>query len=75
MDDRNKPKEADKKPWTRQDEENLLLEISEDRRLVRLGIDPDAPQIEIYLELIKRMKALDEEKAARQASRQTKTAE
>jgi len=45
------------------DEENLLLEVSEDRRLRRLGIDPDLPQWEIYLELKKRLAQIEAEKA------------
>lgn len=37
--------------WTGRDEENLLLEISEDRRLRTLGIDPDSDSLEILLQL------------------------
>jgi hypothetical protein len=44
------------KPWTHFDEENLLLEVSEDRRLRRLGIDPDEHPLLILLELRKRKK-------------------
>jgi hypothetical protein len=51
------------KPWTSQDEENLLLEISEDRRLRRLGIDPDADQLTILIEVKKRMREIEEERA------------
>jgi hypothetical protein len=42
-------------PWNPLDEENLLLEVSEDRRLRRLGIDPDGMSWDIVMEL-KRMK-------------------
>ena len=51
--------EPEQRPWTWQDEENLLLEVSEDRRLWRLGIDPDADQLTIWLELKKRKDAID----------------
>jgi hypothetical protein len=47
------------KPWTHFDEENLLLEVSEDRRLRRLGIDPDEHPLLILLELRKRKEAID----------------
>jgi len=47
------PKEA--RPWTRADEENELLEVSEERRLRRLGIDPDADSLAILIALKKRM--------------------
>jgi hypothetical protein len=39
------------KRWTRRDEENLLLEIAEDRRLRRLGIGPEADSIDIMLQI------------------------
>jgi hypothetical protein len=32
-------------------EENLILEVAEDKGLRRLGIDPDGDPLEIYLEL------------------------
>lgn len=38
-------------PWSRQDEDNLALEIAEDARLRRLGIDPDGDSIQIMLEI------------------------
>jgi len=57
--------EPEQKPWTSQDEENLLLEVSEDRRLRRLGIDPDADQWTIWLELKKRKDAIDAEREKR----------
>lgn len=53
----------DSKPWASQDEENLLLEAREDRRLRRLGIDPDRPQLFIWLELKKRAKEIEERRA------------
>jgi len=34
-----------------QDEENLALEIAEDKRLLRLGIDPDGDPIQIMLQV------------------------
>jgi hypothetical protein len=37
--------------WTRQNEENLTLEIAEDKRLLGLGINPDGDAIEIMLQL------------------------
>jgi len=54
------PKEA--RPWTRADEENELLEVSEERRLRRLGIDPDADSLTILLELKKRWAEIQREK-------------
>jgi hypothetical protein len=57
------------RPWTSIDEENAILEVSEDRRLRRLGIDPDQPQLFIWLELRKRAKEIEERRARmRQAS-------
>jgi hypothetical protein len=44
-----------KSAWSRFDEENLLLEIREDRRLVRLGINPDGDPAYILLKLWKRI--------------------
>jgi hypothetical protein len=43
----------DDAPWTRFDEHNLLLEISEERRLRDLGIDPEMNQLEILEALLK----------------------
>lgn len=37
--------------WTRQDEENLALEISEDKRLLRLGINPEGNPVQIMLQV------------------------
>ncbi len=56
------------KPWTRADEENLLLDISEDRRLQRLGIDPDQSTAAIYLELLTRKKKLEAERRNKHSS-------
>jgi hypothetical protein len=39
------------RPWTRQDEENLLYEIAEDQRLRSLGIDPDGDSVDIMIKL------------------------
>lgn len=39
------------RPWTPQDEENLLHEIAEDRRLRQLGIDPDGDSVDIMIKL------------------------
>ncbi len=72
MTERNKPNEPEQKPWTSQDEENLLLEVSEDRRLRRLGVDPDGSPLDIYKELIKRQKAIEARLAARKASEASK---
>jgi hypothetical protein len=44
-----KPREPER--WTRRNEENLLVEIAEDRRLRRLGIDPGDDSIDIMLQL------------------------
>jgi hypothetical protein len=55
-------------PWTSGDEETAILEISEDRRLRRLGIDPDLPDPVIYLELLKRAKQLDDELAGKRSA-------
>jgi hypothetical protein len=48
------------------DADNELLEVLEDRRLRRLGIDPDLPQWEIYKELKKRMAKIEAEEAERE---------
>jgi hypothetical protein len=58
--DNRHPKDASR--WTRADEENALLEVSEDRRLVRLGIDPDADSLTIMLELKKRWVEIQRDK-------------
>ncbi len=55
MADEDNSHKAAEKPWTHADEENLLLEISEDRRLTNLGIDPDADSLAILIALKKRM--------------------
>ncbi len=54
--------------WTAKDEEILMYEIMEDRRLRNLGIDPDGDPIDImiaietkYAELQARRKAEDEQ--------------
>jgi hypothetical protein len=39
------------RPWTAQDEENLLYEIAEDQRLRSLGIDPDGDSVDIMIKL------------------------
>jgi hypothetical protein len=61
--DSDNPRTAGKQPWTHQDEENLLLEVSEDRRLQNLGIDPDADSLTILLELKKRMAEIERQKS------------
>ncbi len=61
MADTDNPHPREARPWTRADEENELLEVSEERRLRRLGIDPDAPLIEIWTELKRRMKIIEAE--------------
>ena len=61
MTDPNSPQPPKARPATPLDEEYLLLEVSEERRLRRLGIDPDAPLIEIWTELKRRMKAIEDE--------------
>jgi hypothetical protein len=50
------------RPWTARDEENLLFEIAEDNRLRAIGIDPDAAQHVIVLELKKRSEAIREKR-------------
>jgi hypothetical protein len=42
-----KPPQPDRR--TSQDEENLALEISADKRLVRLGLDPDGNPVQLML--------------------------
>jgi hypothetical protein len=42
MHDPDNPNTTGEQLWSRQDEENLLLEVSENRRLQRLGIDLNA---------------------------------
>jgi hypothetical protein len=44
---RRKPSHPER--WTSQDEENLALEISADKRLVRLGLDPDSNPVQLML--------------------------
>ena len=39
------------RPWTAQDEENLLYEIAEDQRLRSLGIDPNGDSVDIMIKL------------------------
>jgi hypothetical protein len=65
MADPDNPPATGDKPWTRHDEENLLLEISEDRRLQHLGIDPDQDSLAILLQLKKRMAEIEAEKRER----------
>ena len=48
--DRNPPPKQIR-PWTPQDEENLLHEIAEDKRLRQLGIDPDGDSMDIMIKL------------------------
>ena len=55
--------------WTPAYLENELLEVSEDRRPRRLGIDPDLTQREIYKELKKRAAQLETEDAAQEQCR------
>jgi hypothetical protein len=47
MPNSRKPSQPGK--WTSLDEEDLALEISEDKRLLRLGINPDANPIAIMI--------------------------
>lgn len=49
--------------WCPAELENEFLEVSEDRRLRRLGIDPDLPSWEIYTELKRRMAQIEAENA------------
>ena len=58
--------EPEPRPWSWQDEKDLLFEIREDRCLRRLGIDSEADPLSIYLELAKRKATLDVEHAKRQ---------
>jgi hypothetical protein len=60
--DSDNPRTTGEQPWTRGDEENLLLEVSEDRRLQNLGIDPDADSLTILLELKKRWAEIQRQK-------------
>lgn len=62
MGDPQKPSSLSDRPWTRHDEENLLLEISEDRRLQNLGIDPDSDSLAILIALKKRMAEIQRSK-------------
>jgi hypothetical protein len=55
--------------WIPANLESELLEVSEDRRLRRLGIDPDLPQWEIYKELKKRAAQLETEDAEQEQCR------
>jgi hypothetical protein len=54
--DRKLPSDQSR-PWTPQDEENLLYEIAEDRRLREIGIDPNGDSVEIMMELDRRAQA------------------
>jgi hypothetical protein len=58
----HKPLETEERRWTREDEENALLEVSEERRLRRLGIDPDADSLTILLELKRRWAEIQRDK-------------
>jgi hypothetical protein len=40
------------------DEETALMEVSEDRRLLRLGIDPDGDPVDIMLDVEARYREL-----------------
>ena len=42
-------------------EENLALEIAEDKRLLRLGINPDSDPIQIMLQVSRLAKAFNDE--------------
>jgi hypothetical protein len=59
------PADEPSKPWTSVDEYDLQLEVSEDRRLRELGIDPDQNQLEIWMELRRRADKIDAERAER----------
>jgi hypothetical protein len=50
--------------WSQADEENQRLGIDEDRRLLRLGIDPDQDPLIIYLQLKMRIAEIKAQKAA-----------
>ncbi len=62
----NTPK---KRPPRHMTEEDVLLEVSGDRRLDRLGIDPDADPMEILEEIERRQ---EERKAQEEAARRAK---
>ena len=64
MADSGNPRAVGERPWTRQDEENLLLEIIEDSRLRNLGIDPDADPLAILIALKMRMAEINSRKPA-----------
>jgi hypothetical protein len=68
MDEEDYPLEGD--GGITADADNELLEGLEERRLRRLGIDPDLPQWTIYMELKKRMKKIQEEEEAREKKSQ-----
>jgi len=51
------PDDEEERPLT--EDELLALDISENRRLKELGIDPDADPLDIYLELESRKEARD----------------
>ncbi len=55
--------DSPKPPVPADDEETLIREVWEDRRLRRLGIDPGQPQFLIWLELKKRAKEIEERRA------------
>jgi hypothetical protein len=56
--------ETPPRPWTFDDECEAIREVSEERRLRNLGIDPDRMNsLEILLELKKRMAKIKKEEA------------
>jgi hypothetical protein len=65
MPDSKNPDSCAHEPWTDEDEENLLLDVSEDRRLQRLGIDPDGTSLDILIALKKRMAEIEAENLER----------
>jgi hypothetical protein len=61
-------KDDEDRPPTDIDEETLQREVWEDRRLIRLGIDPDGTPLEIWLQLKERAALIERKKASRRKS-------
>ena len=48
---------------TSAEDENLLLEVLEDSRLRGIGIDPDGDSVDIMVELMQRLEAIESQDA------------
>jgi hypothetical protein len=58
-----KLRRAKRRHATSAEEENLLLEVLEDSRLRSIGIDPDGDSVDIMVELMRRLHAIEAQDA------------